>query len=200
MKYQRDFLMAEDEERLLTDIKALPFTEFEFRGFTGKRRTVSFGWRYDFNGGGLSNTDDMPKFLTGLRGRAEASPEALPAAFSRFLLPSMQAGPESAGTKTVLSFGDVAGISLLSACIFRLRRRKISGSSGRIFPLSRAPSICCAVLQEANGSTASRASKASAIQVRFVTCLKEGFRSGPRFHLAEKAAADAHDADRRAIR
>jgi hypothetical protein len=28
-------------------IKVLPFREFEFHGFTGKRRIVSFGWRCD---------------------------------------------------------------------------------------------------------------------------------------------------------
>ena len=43
--------------------EVLPFKEFEFHGFTGKRRTVSFGWRYDFNGGGLSKTEDMPDVL-----------------------------------------------------------------------------------------------------------------------------------------
>lgn len=40
-------------------IVPLPFRELEFHGFTGKRRIVSFGWRYDFNGGGLTKTEDM---------------------------------------------------------------------------------------------------------------------------------------------
>jgi hypothetical protein len=71
MKYQADFLTSEEERVLLQNVKDLPFKEFGFRGFTGKRRTVSFGWRYDFNGGGLTRTDDMPEFLTGLSARAE---------------------------------------------------------------------------------------------------------------------------------
>jgi hypothetical protein len=71
MKYQAEFLSREEEGILLENVKDLPFKEFEFRGFTGKRRTVSFGWRYDFNGGGFTRTDDMPEFLTGLRKRAE---------------------------------------------------------------------------------------------------------------------------------
>jgi len=33
------------ESRLLTEIARLPFKEFQFDGFQGKRRTVSFGWR-----------------------------------------------------------------------------------------------------------------------------------------------------------
>ena len=51
-----------EEQALLAEIRALPFRDFEFHGFVGKRRVVSFGWRYDFNGGGLSKTEDMPEF------------------------------------------------------------------------------------------------------------------------------------------
>jgi hypothetical protein len=72
MKYQPEFLSADEERALLADIEKLPFREFEFRGFTGKSRTISFGRRYDVNGGGLTRTDDMPEFLTALRTRAEA--------------------------------------------------------------------------------------------------------------------------------
>ena len=50
MKYQADFLSAGEEQTLLRDAENLPFKEFEFHGFTGKRRTVSFGWRYDSTG------------------------------------------------------------------------------------------------------------------------------------------------------
>ena len=52
-EYKPDFLSQEEEQSLLQHIVPLPFREFEFQGFTGKRRIVSFGWRYDFNGGGL---------------------------------------------------------------------------------------------------------------------------------------------------
>ncbi|MET3997115.1 hypothetical protein ABID65_008795 [Bradyrhizobium sp. S3.9.2] len=84
MKYQPEFLSADEERALLADIETLPFKEFEFRGFTGKRRTVSFGWRYDFNGGGLTRTDDMPEFLTPVRARAEAFARIAPGRSSRF--------------------------------------------------------------------------------------------------------------------
>ena len=47
-------LSREEEHSLLQHIEPLPFREFEFQGFTGKRRIVSYGWRYDFNGGGLT--------------------------------------------------------------------------------------------------------------------------------------------------
>ena len=62
-KYQPDFLSREEEDSILQHIKPLPFREFALHGFTGKRRVVSFGWRYDFNGGGLTKTEDMPSPL-----------------------------------------------------------------------------------------------------------------------------------------
>jgi hypothetical protein len=43
-RYQEDFLNSGEEHPLLQHIKPLPFRAFEFHGFTGKRRIVSFGW------------------------------------------------------------------------------------------------------------------------------------------------------------
>ena len=70
-RYQTDFLSREEEFFLLQNINGLPFKEFVFQGFKGKRRVVSFGWRYDFNGGGLTKTEDMPGFLAYTRVKAE---------------------------------------------------------------------------------------------------------------------------------
>jgi hypothetical protein len=47
--YEDGLLSPREEEVLISTFEHLPFREFEFRGFLGKRRTVSFGWRYDFN-------------------------------------------------------------------------------------------------------------------------------------------------------
>src|SRR5437773_2525251 len=67
----RDSLICEDEQRdLLKQIERLPFQDFRFHGFTGNRRVVSFGWRYDFEGGELQKSDDIPAFLSALRTRA----------------------------------------------------------------------------------------------------------------------------------
>src|SRR4051812_13770987 len=47
-KYQPNVIAPAEERELIRNIEPLPFKEFEFHGFTGKRRVVSFGWRYDF--------------------------------------------------------------------------------------------------------------------------------------------------------
>jgi hypothetical protein len=50
---------------LIKEFSRLPFKEFEFRGFLGKRRTVSFGWRYDFNVRELQTAEGISFVLTG---------------------------------------------------------------------------------------------------------------------------------------
>ncbi|UQE03038.1 alpha-ketoglutarate-dependent dioxygenase AlkB [Bradyrhizobium japonicum] len=119
MKYQPEFLSADEERALLAGIEKLPFREFEFRGFTGKRRTVSFGRRYDVNGGGLTRTDDMPEFLTALRTRAEALAGLASHNFQQVLVTEYAPGAGIGWHKDRSVFGDVAGISLLSSCTCR---------------------------------------------------------------------------------
>jgi hypothetical protein len=36
-RYQADFLSEDEEQSLLRHVKSLPFREFEFHGFTGRR-------------------------------------------------------------------------------------------------------------------------------------------------------------------
>jgi alkylated DNA repair dioxygenase AlkB len=122
-RYQPDFLSGEDGHSLVEQIKGLPFRQFEFHGFTGKRRIVSFGWRYDFNGGGLTKTEDMPDFLASLRVRAEAFAVVSPGDFQQVLITEYASGAAIGWHKDRSVFGDVVGISLLSACTFRLRRK-----------------------------------------------------------------------------
>ena len=71
-RYAPDLIDAAEETRLVGAFADLPFKEFEFHGFLGKRRVVSFGTRYDFNGGGLKPAEPMPPFLLPLRERAAA--------------------------------------------------------------------------------------------------------------------------------
>jgi hypothetical protein len=99
-RYQPDFLSREEESFLLQNFKELPFKEFEFQGFKGKRRVVSFGWRYDFNGGGLTKTEDMPDFLAYTRVKAERFAALAPGKLQQVSSPSTRKTPPSAGTRT----------------------------------------------------------------------------------------------------
>ena len=125
--YRRQFLSEVEEQNLLEHVRGLPFREFEFHGFLGKRRIVSFGWRYDFNGGGLQKTDDMPEFLSNIRARA-AGFAGLPALeLQQVLVTEYRPDAAIGWHKDRSVFGEVVGISLLSACLFRLRRKAGAG-------------------------------------------------------------------------
>jgi alkylated DNA repair dioxygenase AlkB len=113
-----------EEQDLVHSIKDLPFREFEFYGFIGKRRVVSFGWRYEFNGGGLTKTDDIPQFLNIFRARAESFASIAPGALQQVLITEYGPGAAIGWHKDRPVFGDVIGISLLSPCNFRLRLKK----------------------------------------------------------------------------
>src|SRR5919201_5381393 len=66
-KYERDAIDPDLERELLTIMQSLPFKAFEFRGFEGKRRVVSYGWRYDFNQQKLQPANPVPGFLRAVR-------------------------------------------------------------------------------------------------------------------------------------
>lgn len=66
-RYQRDAIPKEMQDELLREISKLPFQPFDFHGFEGKRRVISFGWKYDFDAAALRRADDIPSFLLPVR-------------------------------------------------------------------------------------------------------------------------------------
>ena len=126
-RYTPDVIDAAEEARLVRGFADLPFREFEFHGFLGKRRVVSFGHRYDFNGGGLKQAAPIPDFLKSLRDRAAAFAGLEPDRLQHALVTEYQHGVSIGWHRDRPNYGDVIGISLLSPCTFRLRRK--SGTS-----------------------------------------------------------------------
>jgi alkylated DNA repair dioxygenase AlkB len=118
-----DLLSPEEESGLLAEFAPLPFKEFEFQGFVGKRRVISFGWRYDFNGGGLQKTDDMPSFLLPVRDKAARFADVPASDLQHVLLTEYPPGATIGWHKDRPQFGRVIGTSLLSPCTFRFRRK-----------------------------------------------------------------------------
>jgi alkylated DNA repair dioxygenase AlkB len=126
-RYASDLIDVATEQVMLEQVRALPFGDFQFQGFTAKRRVVSFGWQYDFDARRLRKADDMPPFLLELRERAARFAGMEPSQLQHVLV--MEYGPGAAigwhRDKSV--FGQVVGVSLLSPCTFRLRRAVDAG-------------------------------------------------------------------------
>jgi alkylated DNA repair dioxygenase AlkB len=122
-KYEADLVSAEEERSLVAVFADLPFRDFEFQGYVGKRRVVSFGWQYDFNTRELRRTEDMPAFLLPLRDKAAAFAGLAGAALQHVLITEYGPGAAIGWHKDKAVFGEVVGISLLSPCNFRFRRK-----------------------------------------------------------------------------
>jgi alkylated DNA repair dioxygenase AlkB len=122
-KYQSGLVSPDDERTLLDRVRGLPFRDFEFHGYVGKRRVVSYGWHYDFNDSLLRKADDIPSFLLGLREVAAAFARIDPAQLQHVLVTEYNAGAGIGWHRDKAVFGEVIGISLLAACTFRLRRK-----------------------------------------------------------------------------
>jgi alkylated DNA repair dioxygenase AlkB len=121
---------AIEQADLLAAFAALPFAPFEFHGWLGARRVVSFGWRYDFTARALHRVDDMPPFLRELRERAAAFAGMEPARLQHVLVTEYGPGAGIGWHRDKDVFGEVIGISLLAPCVFRLRRETPASSSG----------------------------------------------------------------------
>jgi alkylated DNA repair dioxygenase AlkB len=124
LDYRADFISPEEESELADRISKLGLEPFEFHGFQGNRRTISFGWQYVFDGSGLRKAGDIPDFLLPLRDRAAAFAAVEAAAIQHVLLIEYAPGAGIGWHRDRPVFGDVVGISLLAPARVRLRRKK----------------------------------------------------------------------------
>lgn len=127
LTYRRDLLSGDEEAALAAAIAGLELKPFEFHGFLGKRRVVSFGWRYGFDGSGLSEAEPIPAFLLPLRERAARFAGVDPGSLVHMLVTEYAPGTSIGWHKDRSVFGDTIGVSLLSACRLRFRRRSARG-------------------------------------------------------------------------
>ena len=125
--YRPELVTPVEEAGLIEQIRALPFAPFQFHGFEGNRRVVSFGWRYDFSEGGLKPAEAIPDWLQPLRERAAGLMGRPPGMLEQVLVTEYAPGAGIGWHRDRPDFGEVAGVSLGAPCRFRLRRRQGSG-------------------------------------------------------------------------
>jgi len=123
-RYEPELLDRSEEAALVDHLRSLPFREFEFHGYRGKRRVVSFGWKYDYSGAKLQKADEMPEFLLPLRARAASFAKLAPEDFPHALVTEYGPGAGIGWHRDKAVFGEVVGISLLASCVLRFRRKQ----------------------------------------------------------------------------
>src|SRR4051812_6678570 len=137
LELREEFVSADEEATLLGHLQGLPFKPFEFLGWTGKRETVSFGWRYDFSQSRVEPAPPIPQFLWPLRSRAAELAGIEAAAFEQALVIRYDAGAGIGWHRDRPVFDQVFGLSLLLPCTLRFRRRR--GTGFERFLLDAAP-------------------------------------------------------------
>jgi alkylated DNA repair protein (DNA oxidative demethylase) len=124
LRYQRELLSVDEERALAAHFATLPFREFEFQGFLGKRRTVSFGYHYAFDGSGLRDAAPIPDFLLPVRRLAAQFAGLEEDSLQHVLLVEYAPGAGIGWHRDRPVFGDVIGISMLAEARLRFRRKQ----------------------------------------------------------------------------
>jgi DNA oxidative demethylase len=127
LEYRDDFISREEEAGLLERLQAMELAPFRFHGWTGNRRTHSFGWRYDFDDASFRPTEPMPEWLLPLRDRSAALAGTGGDEIAHVLLARYDPGAGIGWHRDRPVFERVVGISLGSAATLRFRQRTSSG-------------------------------------------------------------------------
>lgn len=140
LRYKTDFISESEEQALLTVLRQLPLKPFEFHGYIGNRRTLSFGLRYDYSRAGVEVAAEPPPFLDALRVRIAEYVGRSADEFRQIGINEYRPRAGIGWHKDKPEFGDVVGVSLLSNV--RMRFRKNTGDNWvRTFQLLERRSI-----------------------------------------------------------
>lgn len=133
LDYREDFIGREEEAALLAQLEALELAPFRFHGWTGNRKTQSFGWRYDFDDASFRPTEPIPDWLAPLRDRAAGLAGNQ---ISHALIARYDPGAGIGWHKDRSVFDRVVGVSLNSPASLRFRQRTPSGFRRFILPVA----------------------------------------------------------------
>jgi alkylated DNA repair dioxygenase AlkB len=120
--YHQNFISAAEENELLLEIQKLNLTPFKYYQFTGKRRTASFGWQYEFGESEITTAPDNPEFLLPVRARAGNLFNIDPDRLVQTSIVEYSTGSPIGWHRDIPQFGLVVGISLGAACRMRFRK------------------------------------------------------------------------------
>jgi alkylated DNA repair dioxygenase AlkB len=119
-----DVISKEEEADAVRHFETLPFKPFEFHGYLGKRRVVSFGLRYDYSDRVVRESAPMPTFLSGLRNLAADFAHVPAVCLKQVLVTEYAAGASIGWHRDKPIFDDIVAISLVSPCRLRFRLKE----------------------------------------------------------------------------
>jgi alkylated DNA repair dioxygenase AlkB len=125
--YREEFIDRNQETALVAAIERTDLSPFKFQGWTGKRLTRTFGWRYDFDDRSFAPVDPIPDWLRPLRAKAAKLANVDPADFVHALVTRYDPGVGIGWHRDRPQFDRVVGISLKGGATLRFRQRTLSG-------------------------------------------------------------------------
>ena len=120
--YHPNFISEAEEQELIREIQYIHLTPFKYYQFTGKRRTASFGWQYEFGSSEITTAADIPAFLLPVRARAGKLFNLDSNDLVQTTIIEYSTGSPIGWHRDIPHFGVVVGISLGAACRMRFRK------------------------------------------------------------------------------
>lgn len=127
LRHAREIIAPDEAQRLVQTFADLPFEAFDFHGFKGARRIVSYGGRYDFSAGRLRAAEPIPEFLQPAREAAAAFAALSPEALAQALVTEYAPGAGIGWHRDRPEYDKVVGLSFVSGATMRFRRRRGDG-------------------------------------------------------------------------
>lgn len=139
-RYFPDFISEEEEQQLIGTMHSLTLKSFLFHGFEAKRKVASYGYDYHFDSRSISKGEPIPEGFHFLLEKVAAHLQRSPEEFAEVLATEYPPGSVINWHRDAPPFGMIAGISLATDCIFRLRpyaTENRTRQSIRSFPVQR---------------------------------------------------------------
>ena len=127
LRYAPEVVAPDEARRLAAAFATLPFEAFDFHGFKGARRIVSYGGRYDFSASRLREAEPLPAFLQPARAAAAAFAGLEPEVLAQALVTEYAPGAGIGWHRDRPEFDKVVGLSFVSEARMRFRRRRGDG-------------------------------------------------------------------------
>ncbi|RRN63495.1 alpha-ketoglutarate-dependent dioxygenase AlkB [Caulobacter sp. 602-1] len=121
--YRPDLIDVAEERDLVDQFRDLDFQPYEHMGYLGHRRVAGFGWRRDARGHMVETGEPIPDFLRPLLSKVAEFTGLAADSFRHALVTEYAPGAGIGWHRDRPPAVAIAGVSLLSPCAFRLRRR-----------------------------------------------------------------------------
>ena len=118
---ENGFLSPGEEDGLIALLHGLPFAAARYKGYTARRRVVSYGGSFDYDANRLLPAQPLLEALHPLRDRAARWAGLAPAALVHALVAEYTPGTPLGWHRDVPDFEDVIGISLGNPAELRFR-------------------------------------------------------------------------------